>query len=99
MPQLHLNRAIVRNQIQEMDRVFVSDDHQYHPTKLDHQKVWPRIMAVTGSKGAWYSTLRTLCRGNHDYILYLIGDIGALKCPALEQRLGCQLSTPSEHQR
>jgi hypothetical protein len=99
MPQPHLNRAVVRNQIQEMDRIFVADDHQYKPMKRDHQKLWPRIMCATGSNGAWYSTLRTLCHGNHDYILYLIGDIGALKCPTLEQRLGCKSSTASRHQQ
>jgi hypothetical protein len=87
MSQPHLNRAIVRNAIKETDRVFLSDNHQYRPSKPDHQKTWPQITSAIGSKGAWYSTLRVLCRGNHDYILYLIGDIGALKCPALEQRL------------
>ena len=87
MHHSNLTRALVRRHIQDTDRVFIADDHLYSPKTGDHQTMWPSIRSAIGSRGAWYSSLRAKCRGNRDYILYLIGDVKALTCPAVEDRL------------
>lgn len=85
-----IGRSRVKAKIQDNDRVFVATDHTYTPQTEDHRRTWPRIVAAIGEKGAWYSTLRAIAGANHDYVAYLIGDIGALTCPAMEERLKMQ---------
>lgn len=79
-------RAAIKRVIQDGDRIFLDDARPYTPETVDHQRVWPKIVAAVGQRGAWYSTLRTLCGPNNDYIVYLIGDLGVLKCPVLRDR-------------
>lgn len=84
---MELTRSIVKAHIRDADRVYVSAGRSYVPEKDDHRSTWLKLVAAIGSKGAWYSTLRAICGTNKDYVAYLIGDLGVLKCPALEERL------------
>lgn len=85
-----IGRSRVKANILDSDRVFVALDHAYTPQTEDHRRTWPRIVAAIGEKGAWYSTLRAITGPNHDYVAYLIGDVGALICPAMDARIGTQ---------
>jgi len=42
----------------------------------------------SGERGAMYSTLKAIGGPKKDYVVYLIGQLGVLRCPALGQRLG-----------
>jgi hypothetical protein len=42
----------------------------------------------SGDRGATYAMLKAIGESNKDYAVYLIGQLGVLRCPALEQRLG-----------
>jgi hypothetical protein len=84
---MELTRSIVKAHIQDADRVFVSAGNPYVPEKADHRVTWPKLVAAIGTKGAWYSTLKALSGANKDYVAYLIGDLGVLHCPALQERL------------
>jgi hypothetical protein len=75
-----MTRAQLKALIRDDDRVFVGAK-DYTPQTPEHARLWPTIKSKIGEKGAWYSTLRALTGGNHDYSLYLIADIGALTCP------------------
>jgi hypothetical protein len=90
MTRVLIGRSRVKTNILDSDRVFVAPDHTYAPQTEEHRRLWPRIVAAIGEKGAWYSTLRAISGGNYDYIAYLIGDAGALVCPAMEERIGNQ---------
>lgn len=85
-------RAQVKRHIKDDDRVFVAPDGGYLPETNDHKIMWPRIVKMIGERGAWYSTLRAACSSNKDYVAYLIGDLGALKCPEVDRRLGLDAS-------
>jgi hypothetical protein len=89
-----IGRSRVKANIRDDDRIFISPDHTYVPQTEDHRRTWPRIVASIGAKGAWYSTLRTIAGSNHDYVAYLIGDLGVLICPGLEQRMQSQGGRP-----
>jgi hypothetical protein len=84
---MELTRSIVKAHIQDADRVYVSTGKSYVPEKEDHRLTWPKLVAAIGKKGAWYSTLKAKCGSNKDYVAYLIGDLGVLNCPALQERL------------
>lgn len=84
---MELTRAIVKAHIQDADRVYVSVGKSYAPEKDDHRVAWPKLVAAIGTRGAWYSTLRAISGANKDYVAYLLGDLGVLTCPALQERL------------
>jgi len=86
-----LTRAIVKQRIQDGDRVFLAGDKHYTPATADHKQCWPKIIAAVekgGERGAMYSTLRAIGGSNKEYAAYLIGQLQVLQCPALEDRLG-----------
>lgn len=82
-----LSRAAVRAEIRETDRVTLNPERPYTPQTADHLRLWPKIEQTVRETGAWYSTLRAIAGTNRDYVLYLIGDLGVLRCEALEKRL------------
>ena len=85
-----LTRTLVKQRIADGDRVFLAD-RPYAPQTLDHQQLWPRIVAAieaSGARGAMYATLRAIGGTNKNYAAYLIGQLHVLRCPALESRLG-----------
>jgi hypothetical protein len=86
-----LTRAIAKQNIQDADRVFLNPDKPYVPETNDHKLSWPKIVAViekSGDRGVMYATLKAIGGSNKDYAVYLIGQLGVLRCPALEKRLG-----------
>jgi hypothetical protein len=87
MKSVRLTRALVKTHIEDADKIFVAEGHNYVPETEDHRRTWPKIVEAIGQRGAWYSTLKALSGSNKDYVAYLIGDLGALRCPALERRL------------
>ena len=90
MKRADLTRAMVKKHIQDADVVVLSPHKTYAPTTNEHLQLWPKLVALIGEKGAWYSTLRAACGGNHGYVAYLIGDLGVLRVPKLEARLGIE---------
>ena len=85
-----LTRALVKQRIEEGDRVFLATDRHYRPETVDHQLLWPKMAAAiekSGERGAMYATLRAIGGSNKNYAAYLIG-LHVLRCPALESRLG-----------
>lgn len=91
MTESRLTRALVKQRIQDGDRVFLVENRAYKPETNDHRKCWPKIaLAIEMSKGrgAMYAALRAIGGSNKDYAAYLIGQLQVLRCPALEQRLG-----------
>ncbi len=90
MTTQQLTRSLLKQQIQDGDRVFVTADRIYAPETADHQQCWPKIKAaVEGSegRGAMYATLKAIGGSNKNYAAYLIG-LKVLRCPSLEARLG-----------
>jgi hypothetical protein len=86
-----LTRSIAKQHIQDADRVFLNPAKQYVPETNDHKQCWPKIVEAiekAGERGAMYATLRAIGGSNKDYAVYLIGQLGVLRCPALEQRIG-----------
>ena len=89
-----LSRASVRRFIEGTDIVRVVDETDYEPRTPDRALLWSRIRSAA-TPGATYSALRALCRGHPEYIDFLIGSAGALRCAALEARLGLAPEEPS----
>ena len=92
MPERTLTRANVKRHTEDGDRVFLGPNATtYRPQTGDHQALWPKIrdaVEKSGERGVMYATLKTMGGSNKAYVAYLIGDIGALRCPMLESRLG-----------
>jgi hypothetical protein len=91
MAEPRLTRALVKQRIQDGDRVFLVDSGTYKPETKDHRQCWPKIaLAIEMSKGrgTTYAALRAIGGSNKDYAAYLIGQLQVLRCPVLEQRLG-----------
>lgn len=82
-----LSRASVRRFIEGSDVVQVAEESDYEPRTPDRAHLWSRIRSAA-TPGATYSALRALCRGSPEYVDFLIGTAQALRCPALEARLG-----------
>lgn len=89
-----LTRASVRRYIEGSDVVRVAEDADYEPQTPDRARLWSRIRSAAAA-GATYSALRGLCRGNPEYVDFLIGTVQALRCAALEARLGLVPDLPS----
>jgi hypothetical protein len=81
-------RALIKRHIQNADKVFVAPTCTYVPETAEHNQLWTKLCVMIGERGAWYSTLKAACSGNKDYVAYLIGDLGALVCSKLEERMG-----------
>jgi hypothetical protein len=82
-----LSRAVVKKHIRDADRVVVNAARTYTPQTDEHRQLWPKILAAikkSGDRGVWYSSVKAIGGGNVDYAAYLIGDLGVLRCPALE---------------
>jgi hypothetical protein len=78
-------------QTMQADRVFLNPAKPYAPETNDHKRCWPKMVAAiekSGDRGATYAMLKAIGESNKDYAVYLIGQLGVLRCPALEQRLG-----------
>jgi hypothetical protein len=91
MTQQQLSRALVKQRIQDGDRVFLATNRTYKPETNDHRQCWPKCVAAIESskgRGVMYSTLKAIGGSNKDYAAYLIGQLQVLRCPALEQRIG-----------
>jgi len=87
----HLTRALVKQRIQDGDRVFLTREKHYSPQTNDHQQCWPKILFAVengGERGVTCSTLRAIGGSNKDYAAYLIEQLQVLRCPELEDRLG-----------
>jgi hypothetical protein len=89
-----LSRASVRRFIEGSDVVRIAEDADYEPRTPDRARLWSRIRSAA-TLGATYSALRALCRGNPEYVDFLIGTVQALRCEALEARLGLVPDVPS----
>lgn len=82
-----LSRTSVRQFIEGPDRVIVGECEGYEPRTADRARLWSRIRSAA-AVGATYSALRALCQGHPEYIDFLIGTARALRCTALEERIG-----------
>jgi hypothetical protein len=81
-----LTRSIAKQHIQNADRVFLNPAKPYVPETNDQEQVWPKMVAAikrSGERGAMYATPRAIGASNKDYAVYLIGQLGVLRCPAL----------------
>jgi hypothetical protein len=84
---MELTRSIVKAHIQDADRVYVSAGKSYVSGEGRSSCYLAQTCCRDRNKGAWYSTLKALSGANKDYVAYLIGDLGVLHCPALQERL------------
>jgi hypothetical protein len=85
-----LTTALVKRFIQDADRVRLSPGREYHCQTRDHALCWPKIQAAlerAGERGLAYATVKAMGGSNKDYAAYLIGALGVLRCPLLEERL------------